>query len=315
MMRMVDRAGGSGDGGAPVLVLGGTGYLGSQIVRSLQDKGQPVRVLSRNGIRAREILGDGVGVVEGDITSREAVVAALDGARGMVISVSAFSPQLIRQLWQIEHDAVLMVLEQAQEAGVSRVVYVSTYDVRTDAVMGLGSEIARLKLAVETALANSGMEWTVLGAAPSTGIIFRMIRGSRMVVPGGGPPALPIVSPVDVGEIAAQTVLRDDLAGRRIRMVGPEALSFSEAAERISTVAGRTIKFQKVPLLPLRVVAFVTRPFYPFLSYLVPFITLMKEFPPDLVAQVPDDHQLLIDTFSYAPTSLETETRRWLETA
>jgi uncharacterized protein YbjT (DUF2867 family) len=314
-MGTTNQAGGSGGRGAPILVLGGTGYLGRQIVRCLRDRGQPVRVLSRNGVRARQILGDGVEIIEGDITSRESVVAALGGVRRMVISVSAFSPQLIRQLWLIEHDAVLMVLEQARNADVSRVVYISTYDVRADAVAGQGSEMTRLKLAVETALAGSGLNWTVLGAAPSMGIFFTMIRGNRMVVPGGGPPALPTISPADVAEIAAQTVLRDDLAGSRIRMVGPEAISFPEAAERISAVAGRRIKFQKIPLLPLWVAAVLTRPFYPYLSYLLPFITLMKQFPPDLVAQARDDHRLLVETFSYTPTTVETEARRWLEAA
>ena len=312
-MGTINQANGTGKGGAPILVLGGTGHLGSQIVGSLRDRGQPVRVLSRNGCRARQILGDGVEIMEGDITSREPVAAALDGVRALVISVSAFSPQLIRQLRLIEHDAVLMVLEQARRAAVSRVVYISTYDVRTDAVAGSGFEMAQLKLAVETTLASSDLNWTVLGAAPSMGIFFTMIRGNRMVVPGGGPPALPTVSRVDVGEIAAQTVLRDDLVGRRIRMVGPEAISFPEAAERISAVAGRTIKFQKIPLLPLRVVAVLTRPFNPFLSYLLPFITLMNRFPPDLAVQVPDDHQLLVETFSYTPTTVEMEAQRWLQ--
>ncbi len=35
-----------------------------------------------------------------------------------------------------------------------------------------------------------------------------------MMVPGGGPEGLPTVSAVDVGEIAAQALLRDDLSGR-----------------------------------------------------------------------------------------------------
>jgi uncharacterized protein YbjT (DUF2867 family) len=315
MMETMDRAGGIGKGVSPVLVLGGTGYLGRRIVRSLRDRGQSVRVLSRNGVRARQILGDGVEILVGDITSQESVVAALDGVRAMVISVSAFSPQLIRQLKRIEHDAVLIVLEQARKARVSRVVYISTYDVREDATAGLSFEVARLKLAIETALARLDFNWTVLGAAPSMGIFFAMIRGDRMMVPGGGPPALPAISRVDVGEIAAQAVLRDDLAGRRIRMVGPESLSFPEAAERISAVVGRTVEFRKIPLLPLRVVAALTRPFNPYLSYMLSFVTLMKRFPPDLVAQASDDHRLLVETFSYAPTTVEMEAQQWLRAA
>ncbi|MBU0704677.1 MAG: NAD(P)H-binding protein, partial [Chloroflexi bacterium] len=58
---------------APILVLGGTGHYGKNIVKSLLAKGQPVRVLSRNAADAREVLGDEAEIVEGDITSRKSV--------------------------------------------------------------------------------------------------------------------------------------------------------------------------------------------------------------------------------------------------
>ncbi len=55
---------------APTLVLGGTGHYGRHIVRSLLEKGQPVRVLTRNAANAREVLGDRAEIVEGDILER-----------------------------------------------------------------------------------------------------------------------------------------------------------------------------------------------------------------------------------------------------
>ena len=139
---------------------------------------------------------------------------------------------------------------------------------------------------------------------------FAMIRGGKMIVPGGGPPALPTVSPLDTGEIAAQTVLREDLGGRRIRVTGPEAISFPEAARRISAVTGKRLEFQKIPLFPLRVASLVTWPFNPYLRHLVGSARLMNRFPQDLAAQVSEDHRWLVDTFSYTPTTLEMETRR-----
>jgi hypothetical protein len=35
----------------------------------------------------------------------------------------------------------------------------------------------------------------------------------------------------------------------------------------------------------------------------------MNSFPQDLVAKAPEDHQWLVDTFSYTPTTLEMEAR------
>lgn len=295
--------------GSPVLVLGGTGHYGRHIVRSLVPRA-PVRVLSRNPDRAREQLGEGVEIVAGDVRSREAVARALDGVSALVVSLSAFSPRLIRQLEAIEREAVLAALEAAKAQGVGRALLISVYEARPDLVGGTAAVVARIKLAVEAALARSGLNWTVLGAAPSMEIFFAMVRGETMVVPGGGPPALPTVAPADLGEIAAQAVLREDLSGQRFRLLGPETLSFPEAAARISAVWGRPIAFRAVPLLPIRLAATVTRPFYPYLAYLYGSIQLMNQFPEELVAQAPADHQRLLETFDYRPTTLEMEAER-----
>ena len=299
----------------PILILGGTGHYGRHIVRSLLEKGKPVRVLSRNAANASKILGDGPKIIEGDITSRKSVAESLNGARAVVISVSAFAWKMIRQLERVERDAVLLVLEEAQKAGVSRVVYISVYDIKEDLLRQLNIQLesAWIKLEIEVVLAKSDFNWTVLGVSPSMEIFFSMIRGNTMMVPGGGPPALPTVSPVDVGEIATQTVLRDDLGGKRFRMTGPEVLSFPKAAKRISAVTGKAIRFRKIPLLPLKIVSVLVWPFNPYLRYLLGFVKLMNNFPQDVAAEVPKAHRLLVETFSYTPTTLEKEALRWSE--
>ena len=297
--------------GNPILVLGGTGHYGRNIVRSLLDRGERVRVLSRNAESARSVLGEEPEVIEGDITLRAPVISALDGARAIIIAVSAFAWKTIRNRMLIEREAVLRVLEEADRTGISRVVCLSGYDVRKDFVEKLGLlAFAQPMLDVQTALAESRLNWSVLGCAPSKEIFFAMIRGARMTVPGGGPPALPTISPIDVGTIVAQAVLRDDLGSQRIRMPGPEALSFPEAARRISAVWGREIRFQRIPVTPLKIAAVLTRPFNPFLWYLVMAIKLMNNFPEQLLEQVPEDHQKLREIFDFTPTTLEMEANR-----
>ena len=118
-----------------------------------------------------------------------------------------------------------------------------------------------------------------------------------MIVPGGGPPALPTISSHDVGEIAAQAVLRNDLQGRRFRLPGPEALSFPEAARRISSLTRNPVRFMKIPLLPLRIASLLILPVNPFLRYVYWSLKLLNHFPPDIAAEVPRDHQLLRETF------------------
>jgi hypothetical protein len=61
--------------------------------------------------------------------------------------------------------------------GVARAVYLSVYDIRQDVAEDLGLESGPIKAAIEAALARSGLNWTVLGCAPSMQLFFAMIRG------------------------------------------------------------------------------------------------------------------------------------------
>ncbi|NIN99887.1 MAG: NAD(P)H-binding protein [Anaerolineae bacterium] len=293
----------------PILVLGGTGHYGRRIVENLVARGEPVRVLSRNARAARTVLGLETEIVEGDVVSRDSVAKVLEGARAVVVAVSAMNPKTARIRMRIERDGVLHVIDQASQVGCSRVVYLSGYDVREEFVSAIGVplEFARPMLDVQVALSASSLNWTVLGCAPSMELFFALIRRSTMIVPGGGPPALPTISSHDVGKIAAQAVMRHDLSGRHLRLAGPEAFSFPEAAQRISQVWGKPVRFRAIPLLPLRIASALTRPFSPYLHLVFCAVNLMNHFPHELAAQVPSDHRFLRELFDYVPTTLEVE--------
>jgi len=163
---------------------------------------------------------------------------------GVIIRLSAFTPKLISKQRLIERDSVL-TLALAEKERVSRIVDVSGYDVREDLASELDFPIGRIKLDVEKALCRSQFDWTVLGSAPSIEIFFAMTKGNRMMVPGGGPPALPTVSPVDVGEIAAQAVLRDGLQAQRIRLLSPQPQSENLLRKDRAATVHRTMKTAK----------------------------------------------------------------------
>ena len=68
------------DAGRTVLVTGATGFLGSSLARRLLSQGARVRVLARSPEKARPLADRGAQVLTGDITDRDAVRAAVDGA-------------------------------------------------------------------------------------------------------------------------------------------------------------------------------------------------------------------------------------------
>ena len=302
---------------APVLVLGGTGHLGRHAVASLVSMGASVRVMSRNPAAAREILGETPEIVPGDLLDDETVRLALDGVERVIVAVSAIAPSTFRQAREIECDAVLALLDKGQNATLRRVVLVSIYEVDLELAARLGIEAAQIKGDVESYLRDSKLNWTVLGQPPSMDLFFALIRqGKTMVVPGGGPPSLPHIAPQDTGALAALAVLRNDLHGQRLRLSGPGAMSFPEAARRIGEVWQRPLKFVALPLcLPLTV-RFLISPLAAlnqqigYAHYLMGYLRLLNSFPDHIPQQAAADHQLLIDTFDMPFTTLEDEALR-----
>jgi uncharacterized protein YbjT (DUF2867 family) len=299
-----------------VLVLGGTGHYGQNITRELVRLGADVRVLTRHAGNAEKLFGDKVEIVSGDIEDRQALERAFTDVGRIVYAISAMSIGQIRRCREIEQDAVIASLRLAEKMAIERIVYLSVFEIDREFARKNRLATAREKAAVEDFIAGSSFNWTVLGAPPSMEIFFSMIRGNRMIVPGGGPKGLPTVSAADVGEIAAQTLLRDDLSGQRIQMVAAQAYSFREAAARISAVWGAPITFVKIPMFFSRIAYYVSAPFSLFsdrslyVHTLLGFVRLLKKFPESYAEKVPALHEKLKSLFLYSPSRLEMEAER-----
>jgi uncharacterized protein YbjT (DUF2867 family) len=295
----------------PIIVFGGTGYYGRHIVKKLLAKNEKARVLSRNSKNAKQILGEDVEIIEGDVTNRNTVVSSLHGVKAVLICLSAMNVKLIKKMRAIERDAVLMIMDEAGKENISRLVYVSGYEIRKDILEKLKiMRFGEIKLEIENTIKDSNFHWTILGCAPTHELFFAFLRGNKMVVPGGGVRPIPTISPDDVGEIVAQAVLRDDLKGRRFRLTGPEAISFPEAATRITNIAGKPVKFVKIPLIAIKIVSMLTLPFNPFIRFIYYSLKLLNNFPTDLSANVSKDHQILLETFSYTPVTFDRAIRK-----
>src|ERR1043166_3746421 len=109
------------------LVTGGTGFLGSHLVRLLVDEGvKPLRVLTTSAPAWLEELG--VEVVEGSITSPEAVARAVEGAAEVYHLAGRVSrgAEGAHEMYRLHVEGTRLLCEAASRAGVRAIVMAST---------------------------------------------------------------------------------------------------------------------------------------------------------------------------------------------
>ena len=294
-----------------IVVYGGTDFYGQKVVEKLVKKGQSIKVVTRNSENAKNIVGDKVVLFQGDVTEKGTIEKSLENVGAIVICLSAMSNKLIRRMKEIERDAVLEIMEQAKKANISRLVYMSGYEMRKQLLDDLKiPEFGEIKIEVEEKIRQSDFNWTILGDAPAFEMFFAFLNKGKMTVPGGGLNAFPTISPEDVGEITAQIVMREDLNERRIRLTGPKAYSFPEVAKLITDISGQRIKHMTIPLFLINIVSFLLLPFTPFVRFIYKSLKMLNNFPADLADNVPVDHKLLRELFDYEPVTLEMEINR-----
>lgn len=111
------------------LVTGANGHLGNNLVRLLIEKGIPVRASVRNIQNKEPFVGLNCEVVQADITDKQSLVNALQGvdvfyAVGAVFKLWAKNPK--KEIYDVNLEGIKNTIEAAAEAGVKRIVYVSS---------------------------------------------------------------------------------------------------------------------------------------------------------------------------------------------
>lgn len=234
-----------------ILVVGGSGDLGSRVVRRLHDAGREIRCLVRAGTDAEWMRTLGVEVVRGDLTDHVSLPAACEGAKNVVASATAVGRVLngakkpgIREVDQIGMSALV---EAAQAAGVERFVYVSYAGV--DASLGMPLE--RAKAAIESQLARSPMRRVVVRPDAFQDIHLAPmgrfdVRAGKASVFGHGDTKRRWVATEDVAALVAAVTLETDPPDT-VTIGGPEAISRNEAVAIAERVTGRQFKVQRMP--------------------------------------------------------------------
>jgi len=112
-----------------VLVTGGSGHLGANLIRRLLERGESVRALARKGSNNAALEGLGVERVEGDLREPASLRAAVRGCRRIyhcAAKVSTADAQH-QEIYECNVLGTRNLLRAALEAGVSRVVVTGSF--------------------------------------------------------------------------------------------------------------------------------------------------------------------------------------------
>lgn len=245
---------------AQVCVLGGTGFIGREIVARLARDGHSVRVLTRDtrGHPDLRVLPS-VSIVRADVHDLDVLKREFAGCGVVVNLVGILNERRLgngsREFQRVHTDLPMKVVQACKAAGVRRYLHMS--GLRADSARG-PSHYLRTKGAAEDYVRRE-----CAGGAPEA-VIFQpsVVFGPQdefinkfasilRITPGFLPLACADAkfAPVYLGDVAeafVQCVDRKDVAGRSFQLYGPETMSLGD----IVRLTARTIGVHRL-VIPL----------------------------------------------------------------
>lgn len=203
-----------------ILVVGGTGTVGSEVVRQLLAQGAQVRVLTRSAEKAAALPSGTEGVV-GDLAMPSSLTPAFVGIDGVFLTTPVS---------QTETVAGLAAVEAARAAGVRRLVYMTVHLLKS----GLHIPAVRAKAPVAEAIEASGIPYTFLEPnsffQSDLWLAEAIVRHKVYPLPLGRI-GLNRVDIRDIADAATNALLQSGHEGRSYPLVGPDCLTGPRVAE------------------------------------------------------------------------------------
>ncbi|HWN69667.1 MAG TPA: NmrA family NAD(P)-binding protein [Haliangium sp.] len=221
-----------------------SGNIGRPLTQALLDAGAQVTIISRNPDKVADLVGRGARLVKGEIDDERVLDEALAGADAVFwLNPPAFRPDFVEWCEATGQKAAAA----AKRHGASRAVVLSSLGAQAGRVTGAVAPLLAIEKAFEAALPNSlalrpgfFMENILrnVGTIAGQGAIYAPVPGDVPV---------PQVATRDIAAVAAQELLDGAWTGHRVRGVhGPRDVSQNEAAEILSKVLGRPVKYVQV---------------------------------------------------------------------
>jgi uncharacterized protein YbjT (DUF2867 family) len=214
-----------------ITIIGGTGTIGTALVRGLIGDGHTVRVMARTPEKARQAFGDEVEVVGGDLDDVTSVREALEGAERLFLLVPPGPELPARELGAIE---------EAADAGVRHIVNISALGAGPD----VSTQLGRWHWQTEEAIRASGSDFTIL--RPGS-FMQNYISHAQTIQRDGAfydthtDAPMALIDARDIADVAKVALTDDGHAGQVYALTGGEAITNAEIADILSNVLRKPV--------------------------------------------------------------------------
>src|SRR5690348_7920878 len=218
-----------------ILVIGGTGTVGRQVLSRLMAAGAQVRALVRNPDAAQ--LPPQVEVVRGDLILPETLDSCLEGIDTVFL------------VWTAPAAAVAPALERIAKHA-RRIVFLSAPLKTAHPLFQQPNAARAIAEQIERLIETSGLQWTFLrpGMFAANALIWwaPQIRAGDVVRwPYFSTPTAPI-DERDIAAVAVRALCEDGHAGAEYVLTGPHSLSQFEQVSIIGSVIGRSMRIEEI---------------------------------------------------------------------
>ena len=236
-----------------ILLVGGTGFVGSALVRELIDRGQTVTVLARSPDASA--VPTEVRTVAGDVTDYDSIESAFVD-QDVVVNLVALSPLYTPPGGNEMHERVHVggtrnTVDAAETHGVGRVVQLSALGADPDG----RTAYIRAKGEAETVVRESSPEWVLIRPSVVFGeggefVDFTTTLTTPYVtgLPGGGQTRFQPIWVGDLASMLAGAVTEEKHANRTYELGGPEVLTLADVARLVYRSRGKSLRVIPIPM-------------------------------------------------------------------
>lgn len=221
------------------VVLGASGHTGAIVANTLLDRGQQVRTVARNVEHLASLTKRGAEPIAADVTNPTALNNALKGAEAAYVLIPPnISTNEVRAFQERVSDAIAAAV---RTSGIKTVVALSSIGAEkssgTGPVVGLRNLEQKLNAIDGVNVLNLRAGYFMENTLPQVSVI-RML--GSMAGPVTPTVKLPMIATRDIGNAAADALLRRDFGGKQTReLLGQRDLDYTELARIIGTAIGK----------------------------------------------------------------------------
>ena len=247
---------------ARILITGGTGFVGRNVVAALGNR--PMRLLVRDRSHAQQFADRDIELVEGDVTDPASLRGAFDGCDTVLHLVA-----IIEERDGVTFDRNIRrgtehVLNEASSAGVQRFFQMSALGAQNNPAF----PYHQAKWRAEQAVQSSGLDWTIFRPSiiygPGDGFISLLadVIRSYPVIPvaGDGSSRFQPVQVTDVAESIRAAIDDPASSGKTFELAGPDVFTYDQLLDLVAASIGKKKRKIHLPVSLVKLAVTAAKP-------------------------------------------------------